>query len=598
MLCFIDGETARLVTRRGNDWTQRFPSLARAASMLPVHQAILDGEVVVIDEQGYTDFQALQNMMRGKGSGTLIYYIFDLPHCEGYDLSAVALENRKRFLRRLLPDEEEGALRYSDHIRGKGESVYQHACRFALEGIICKKADSHYQQQRTSTWRKVKCTHRQEFVIGGYTEPQRSRIGFGALLLGTYDEQGHLQYRGKVGTGFSDQVLGALYRQLRALERKTPPFSRRPSRAEARKIHWVEPELVAMIEFLAWTEDGRLRAPSFKGLREDKPPEQVGREATAPPIQESRPQKLRRGGRSITGESEVAGVRLTNPDRILYPDLGLSKRELAHFFQRIREWIVPHLAGRPLTLVRCPQGYTEECFFQKHFEQSLPDFVRAVTIAEKDGTEENYIVVEDVAGIVSLVQMGALEFHPWGSREDRLEQPDLMIFDLDPAPDVPWDETIKSARLLHELLAELDLRCFVKTSGGKGLHLVVPLMRRTGWDDLRAFAERVAVQMVQREPQRFVATMSKARRGGKIFIDYFRNNRGSTSIAAFSTRAKPGAPVSTPLSWSELSVRRGPAYYTVENLPRRLARLKSDPWEDFFTVRQSLSEERKKRLGV
>ncbi len=601
MLCLRKGKDARLISRNEKDWTDRFPEIVEAAVRLPLDHAVLDGEIVVLDPEGISAFQALQNRMRGLKGGQLAYYLFDILYCGEYDLTGSALIDRKEFLRRLLGKSPPSPLRYSDHIRGQGQSVYQHACRFALEGVISKRTGSPYKQKRSPSWLKVKCLLRQEFVIGGYSEPSGSRTGFGALLLGYFQSPEKLKYAGRVGTGFDEQLLRELAERLSKTTQPSPPFDDPP---RDRGVHWVRPELVAEVEFTEWTSDGRLRHPSFKGLREDKEAAEIARENPLPL------EKTKGGGKKNTKDApkksdatvdereiKVAGVRLSNPERVMYPEQGATKESVARYYEGAAEWILPHIANRPLTLVRCPQGHHQKCFYQKHFNDTLPEAVRCIPIQEKEG-KGTYIVIDDAPGLISLVQIGVLELHPWGSREDKTEHPDRMIFDLDPGPDVEWDEVLQGARMLRDFLEWLGLRSFVKLSGGKGLHVVVPLVRRSDWDEVKIFSRRVAETLARSEPDRFIATMSKAKRQGKTYIDYLRNSRGATSIAAYSTRARVGAPVAAPLRWDELTSHRPPDHYNIQNMLQRLARLKGDPWEGFFSVRQSLSKTSRKKLGI
>jgi bifunctional non-homologous end joining protein LigD len=455
---------------------------------------------------------------------------------------------------------------------------------------------------------KIKCLKRQEFVVGGFTEPSGSRKGFGALLLG-YFEKGDLIYCGRVGTGFTEETLSMLSQRLFSLEQHEPPFKNPPTGREARGAHWISPQLVVDVEFTGWTDEEALRHPSYKGLREDKRPDEVALEkeespaGDVPPVEKTEP--ARRGkntARTMTSgkssaKSKIAGVSLSNPDRILYPEQGVTKLQLALFYKEIADWILPHVVRRPLTLVRCPQGHQNECFYQKHLEEALPETMRGVTIREKEG-EGIYIVIDDLPGLISLVQLGVLEIHPWGARDDDVERPDMMVFDLDPGPDVPWDAVIRAARLLHDRLDKLRLTNFLKTTGAKGLHVVVPLERRAGWEEVKAFSKALVEDVVKAEPHNYVATMSKAKRKGKIFIDYVRNSRGATSIAAYSTRARSGAPVSTPIGWNELSADLPSDAFNIHNLPARLRNLRKDPWESYFEVRQSIAQSMKTRLGI
>lgn len=602
MLAVLRGGNVRLITRREQDWTGRFPGIAEALSALPLEQAILDGELVVLRPDGVSDFQLMQNALRGGKRAGLVYYLFDLPHCGGYDLTRTPLLDRKEFLRRILDGQPpEGSIRYSDHIVGEGATVFQHACRYAMEGIICKQTSAPYESGRTNTWVKVKCVKRQEFVIGGYTDPSGSRIGFGALLLGYYDEQGRLRYCGKVGTGFNASSLRQILKSLKALETKQPPFHQPPRGSEARGAHWTRPELVAEIEFSEWTDDGHLRHPSFQGLREDKSPREVVREepeaaGNSPPHAGSSgkadarkpPSRSTVKSAASPASTNVAGVTLTNADRVLYPEQGLTKRDLAEYYSRVADHILPHVAGRPLSLVRCPEGQAGECFFQKHLAGNLPPALRGIPVHEKGGTK-HYCAIDDLAGLISLVQIGVLEIHTWGSREGDIERPDHIVFDLDPGPDVSWKEVVHAARLVRDHLSGLKLESFVKTSGGKGLHVVVPIRPGPDWEEVKEFASQVASAIAGRQPGKYTAIMSKSKRSGRVFIDYLRNARGATAVAPYSTRARPGAPVSTPLRWDELSRIDGAAAYTVENLPKRLARTE-DPWAGYFKTRQTLRQ--------
>ncbi len=459
----------------------------------------------------------------------------------------------------------------------------------------------------------------QEFVIGGYSKPEGSRVGFGALLLGYYDK-GDFVYAGRVGTGFTTQSLKELTRELKSRRADKTPFANPPRGADSRGVTWVKPELVGEVEFTEWTSDGRLRHPSFNGLREDKGAKEVVREKAKSPRKITQYHNGRNGssrsngklhmaartsksnkGRSASNsgtarnsvsanETTIAGVRLTHPDRVLYPEDGVTKRDLAEYYEKVADWILPHVVGRPLTLVRCPEGYQGECFFQKHLTGSLPDVVRGVMVDVK-GKKEEYVAIDDLAGLIALVQMGVLEVHPWPAREDKLERPDQLVFDLDPGEGVTWPDIVRGARELRERVEAAGLKTFLRTSGGKGLHIVVPLGRRNTWEEFKAFAKSVADAMTRDEPHRYIATLSKAKRKGKIFVDYLRNQRGATAVASYSTRARKGAPVAVPIAWDELSTRTKPNMFNISNLPKRLEKLKTDPWADFFKTRQSITRE-------
>jgi bifunctional non-homologous end joining protein LigD len=612
-LAFFENGKVRLISRNGNDWTDRFQTVAAALEKLPIKNAILDGEVVSLDEGGLSNFQQLQNQLKRGDDESLVVYLFDIPHCEGYDLTQTPLVERKELLARLVLSanpKNEGAVRYSDHIQGQGEKVLQHACRSAMEGVVCKRADSTYQEARSSGWLKVKCLKEQEFVIAGYTRPEGSRVGFGALLLGYYNGKGDLVYAGKVGTGFTTQSLRELTAELKKRRTDSSPYAILPKGIRRRGTTWVKPVLVAQVQFGEWTSDGRLRQPSFQGLRDDKPPTKITREvpkstaalesasgngamrsktkSTKTKRKRTSSAKSTAASRNGKGEAVVAGVRLTNPDRVLFPEEGYTKRDLAEYYERVADWILPYVVKRPLTLVRCPEGYTGECFFQKHFTGSLPDAVRAVIVRIK-GKREEYVAVDDIAGVVALVQMGVLEIHPWPARENKLERPDQIVMDLDPGEGAGWKAVVDGAKEVRDRLSAAGLTSFLRTSGGKGLHVVVPLARRNTWDELKQFAKSIADTMTRDAPDRYLATLSKAKRRGKVFVDYLRNQRGATAIASYSTRRKPGAPVAVPLAWEELSTRIKPDMYNITNLPKRLEKLSSDPWKDFFSTRQSIT---------
>lgn len=590
ILAVIKKGHVTLLSRNAKDWTGKFPMVAEALRGLPVQQAVLDGEIVVLRPDGTSDFQALQDYLHEGRPGKLVYYLFDFPHCNGYDLTLTPLLERKHLLQSLIarmPPTRE-IIRFSDHIKGSGKEVYLQACRLGVEGTVSKDMSGIYEQKRSRSWLKTKCLQRQELVVGGWTEPSGSRTGFGALLLGYYDGD-DLVYAGRVGTGFKTGTLRRLSTMLRKSERKDPFFRNPPSGADARGVHWVRPELIAEVEFREWTKENILRQASFKGLREDKSPKEIVRESIAPgyggkkPAWEAAQAGLFKGKRSSV--AVVAGVRISNPDKVLYPEQGVTKRALAEFYATIADFILPHVIHRPLTLLRCPDGRLGECFYQKHLGESAPDALRTIPISEKRRSED-YVVIDDIQGLISLAQLGVLEIHPWGSSEADIEKPDMLTFDLDPGPDVAWPMLVEGARFLRHRLEELNLTSFVKTSGGKGLHVVVPIQPRTEWAEAKAFAGAVARDLARRRPDRFTAEMKKTKRQGRILIDYLRNDRGATAVAAYSTRAGAGAPVSAPIRWDELTRTAASDRYRLDNLPKRLAALKNDPWEDFFQVRQ------------
>jgi bifunctional non-homologous end joining protein LigD len=589
ILARVEHRRARLFSRNARDWTEKFPTVAEAVGRLPVEQAILDGEVTVLLPDGTSSFQALQNFGSGAARGQLAYMVFDLLYLDGRDLTGARLEDRKAALARLLAsaNDQAAVLRYSDHVVGAGADFFAHACKLGLEGIVSKKRDAPYRGTRGPEWLKIKCLKQQEIVIGGYTEPEGTRIGIGALLGGVF-ESGRLVYVGKIGTGFDHRMLRDLQQRLSRLEQKTSPFASRP--AGAARAHWVKPELVAQVSFSEWTSDGKLRHPAFQGLREDKPADSVVRERPATTEDEmkrtARAPRSTRPAKTIA-EAVVAGVRLTHADRVLYPSHGTTKLDLARFYQSIAKWILPHLEDRPTTLVRCPEGAHKTCFYQKHVGYWAPQSLRRVKIQEKRKVGE-YLVVDSLASLIGLVQIGILEIHTWNSVVKRLERPDRVVFDLDPGPGVEWAQVIECARVIREALHTLELESFVKTTGGKGLHVVAPLVPGPSWDEASAFARAVADTVARANPRRYITSMAKAERRGKIFIDYLRNIRGATSVAAYSTRATPQATMSVPLTWGELSTRITSDHFTIANVPQRMAGLTADPWAAYWRTRQSL----------
>jgi bifunctional non-homologous end joining protein LigD len=594
--CRIHGSSVTLVTRTGKNWTATFPEVVAAAGALGTRDAVLDGEIAVVLPDGRTSFQALQNAFGGVAR-SLRYFVFDLLSLDGLNLRRQPLERRKEALARLIGKPRPSAvIQFADHVVGHGSDLFEQACRLRLEGIISKRRTAPYVPGRGDTWVKTKCALRQEFVIGGFTDPEGSREGIGALLIGYYDESGALIFAGKVGTGFSVAVARDLRRRLEAIERRTAAFTPPPPPALGRRAHWVAPTLVGEVTFTEWTNDGRIRHPSFQGLRRDKPARTVTRDhpADAPAAMPKRFADLSRRtpartppARPARPSAVVSGIPISHPDRVVYPDLGVTKLELAQFYERIGEWMLPHVQGRPLTLVRCPDGVGSECFFMKHSKVWAPAALRRVKIQEKTKVGD-YLVADTQAAIIGLVQMGVVEIHTWNTRIERVEQPDRVVFDVDPGARVPWSDVIASARLIRRLLDNAGLESFPKTTGGSGLHVVVPLTPAADWGTCLDFARTVAVALERRNPDKYTTAFAKAGRERKILIDYLRNNRTNTSVAAFSTRARAGGPVSVPLRWSELGPDLDPATFTVRTVERRLARLRDDPWAGYWTCRQRL----------
>ena len=629
-LCRIAQGKARIYTRRGNDWTGTFAAPARAAEQLPVRDAWLDGEIVVLRPNGLSSFTALQEALSGvRGAGPMVYYLFDLPFLEGRDLRRLPLIERKRLLRDLLEasgKRRRGVLRYSDHVEGQGEAFFEQACRSGLEGIIAKRADSPYRAGRGRDWLKVKCVQTRELAVVGYTDPEGARQGFGALVLGEAQD-GRLVHVGRVGTGFSDRVLRTLTPRLRSLKVAQAAVTPVPRGAAARGVHWIRPELVADVAFTERTRDGILRHPVFRGLREDKTPKETageakgialdealsaaGKKAAARPARAvksrapapaqrrapSSPRAAASKPRPGPAASGLKGMRLTNPDKLLYPESGISKRKLVDYYLEVQERLFPYLEGRPLTIRRCPDGYDKFCFWEKHLDD-LPHGLRAISLDDPETEKERgaYFYAASMEGVLGLVQLGALEMHVWGSRAARVEYPDLMIFDVDPDAGLPWKPVVEACATLRDRLHELGLKSWLKTTGGKGLHVCVPLSRRQRWDEVKEFSKAVAENMAAAEPARYTLNPLKARRKGRIFLDYLRNGRGATSIAAYSTRARPGAPISMPLAWEELDGRLRPDAWTVANVGKRLR--DADPWRGFYACRQSITGAMRRAVGA
>ncbi|HZT51425.1 MAG TPA: DNA ligase D, partial [Stellaceae bacterium] len=586
MLARLDRGAVRMFSRNGKDWSGRFPEIEAALTALPVESAVLDGEVVHLLPNGLSSFTALKDDLSAKRTAHLVYFLFDVPYLDGRSLERSPLRARKAALAAILADASGGPVRLSEHVAGDGRKFFDAACKHGLEGIVSKRADAPYRALRTRDWVKVKCLRSDEFLVLGWTDPEGKRSGFGALLLGYHDGTGALRFAGGVGTGFTARSLAAIRRQLDRLARKTAP-SPEIAKAAPRGAHWVAPELVAQVRFSEWTADGLLRHPSFQGLREDKEAAEVVLEPPRPAAAPD-PAPVRPAG-SARGQTEIAGVRITHPDKLLYPDAGITKRDLAAYYLAVADHMLPHVRGRPLTLVRCPEGAAGKCFYQKHPGDSAPPRLRRIEITEKEGTH-TYLVADDAAGLVALVQMGALEIHLWGSTEQALEQPDRVIFDLDPDEGLAWERVSAGALAMRDLLAELGLKSFAKTTGGKGLHVVLPLRPRLGWDEIKAFAHGMAEELVRRAPDRFTGALPKTARRGKIFVDYLRNQRGATAIAPFSSRARADATVAAPLTWREVESGTRADAFSVLTLPDRLKRQRRDPWAGLADLDQSLPD--------
>jgi bifunctional non-homologous end joining protein LigD len=563
----IENGRVALLTRKGLDWTERFPAVAKAAASLPVKAALIDAEVVVQTEAGVASFTALVDALK-TGKGDLVLYVFDLLHLDGFDLRGAPLRDRKAALAKIIAAKDvDGRIRFSDHLPGDGAIIFRHASRLGLEGIVSKKLSSPYHSGRVTSWVKLKSIERKPFVVAGFVPSSVAKNAVGALVLGEYVD-GKLVASGHVGSGFSAAVARELWQTLDPLRTQTAPL--KDETAVAKGAKWVKPELVAEIEFRNRTGSGIIFHATFRDLVEGTDPREAVREKTVPAKRAPEP---------------APPVKLTNPSRLLWPEQGITKQGLVDFYTEIADWILPHIVGRPLSLVRCPDGVDEQCFFQKHRWAGLGKAVRLVPVP---GDDEPMLVIDDLAGLLELVQASVLEIHPWGSKADRPKLPDRATLDLDPGDDVPWEQVIEGAIEVRRRLADLGLQSFVKTTGGKGLHVVFPLTPKADWDTVKAFTQSLAEVMAADQPERYTANMAKRERHGRIYIDYVRNSMGATAVGAYSTRARPGAAISTPLAWDELGPEIRAGHFTVENLPKRLAFLDQDPWKDILSLRQEL----------
>jgi bifunctional non-homologous end joining protein LigD len=576
MLARLGSRDARLFTRSGKDWTAKLPHLASQLRKLKLEGSWLDGEIVVLREDGRASFQALQNAFESGRDARIVYYAFDAPYLEGEDLRGLPLVERKQRLEKAL--RKSASVRFSAHLEGEPSEILDKACAMGLEGLIGKDAQSVYAPGRSKSWIKLKCRQRQDYVIVGYTAPRGSRTGFGALLLGFYDEQMRLRYAGKVGTGFDEHLLSTLTRKLGALKRADSRLSNPP---RERGIQWVEPQLVCEVTFAERTDDGILRQASFMGLREDIAPKSVG---------------LEKAQALDKKDNTVHGVKITHPERVVYPSIRFSKLELARYYDSVAGHIVPHLAGRPLTLVRCPDGADKQCFYQRHLAMGAsPGKVK--TFKRLRSSKGHYIYIDSHSALITLVQNGAVELHTWGAVVPDAQHPDRITLDLDPDEGLPWAKLVHATELTRTLVSSLGLESYLKTTGGKGLHVVVPIQPKLAWDAVKAFSRLMAEFLVRAEPALFTAKIAKVRREGKVFVDYLRNSETASAVAAFSARARADAGVSTPVAWDELDAKEDlRKRFTVLTVPERLARLKRDPWADYGKTKQALTAAMRKAL--
>ncbi len=584
ILAFLEGNNVRLQTRSGNDYTDRFPEVANSLIDLAAGRAmVLDGEVAVTDVHGRTDFQALQNYMKAPKGKNCIYIVFDLLALDGADLRGQRLIDRKEALGTLMKSSPKN-LYYCQHIKGNGKESFAAAGQANLEGIVGKKADSVYSGTRNGDWIKLKCDKRQEFIIGGYTLSDKKTSGVSSLLLGVYKGE-ELVYAGRAGTGLSARSAAELEHQFKRIERESAPFSQAPQERTHEKITWLEPRLVAEIKFAQWTEENLLRQASFKGLRADKNPKDIKKEEADDEAEpRASAENVEKPMKADDDDLIIEGVKITHPEKIMFHDPDITKADVIRYYEKVAAHMLPYISHRILSIVRCPKGISQSCFFKKHPGSDSKGVV-SVSIPTNDGDTEDYFYIEDASGLISEAQMGTLEFHTWGSRIDKLENPDVMVFDLDPDEGMDLETVRQGVKDVKSILAELSLKSYLKTSGGKGYHVVVPFKPVASWDVFHDFAKRIAEVMEQKWPDRYTSNIRKEKRKNKIFIDWIRNGRGATSVSPYSIRAREGAKVSMPIAWDELETV-APDGITMEDALQRIGG--NDPWKDFFQNNQVL----------
>jgi bifunctional non-homologous end joining protein LigD len=587
------GDDITLFSRSGLDWTVRFPAIAEALLTLPTNIALIDGEVAFVLPTGVTEFKSLQEHI-DTPNPAIRYFAFDLLSLDGKDCRNKKLTERRAQLAKLLSVKGvSDFLIYADYVEGSGPEFFAQACAAGLEGIVSKRADRPYISGRGKDWLKIKCLRGEEFVIGGYSRSDVKGKPFSSLLLGTF-EDGTLAYSGKVGTGFDAADFERLARKFQPLERARSPFAEVP-REERKGAVWLEPKLVAQIAFTERTRDGRLRHPSYKGLREDKPARDVHRETRGD--EEAGMAATKKASGKASGDATFAGVTLSNPGKIYYPGIGITKLDVARYYKSVAPYMLPYVARRPISLVRCPDGIEGQHFFQRHAMKGMSSAIKEVPIAGGE-SKKKYLYIDDAAGLFGLVQIGTLEIHDWGVALPKVSEPDHIVFDLDPDEDLDFVILKAAAVEVRDFLDELGFDSFLKATGGKGLHVVAPLTPKLGWDEVKGFAKAVADALAAARPDRYTANMAKKVRTGRIFVDYLRNQRGGTAICNYSTRARKGATVAVPLRWDELKALRSAAPYNVNTLPARLKAMKRDPWEGYFSTRQSITAKARKALGL
>jgi bifunctional non-homologous end joining protein LigD len=585
MLTRAEGGRVRLITRNGNDWTRKLLALAKALEAMDLPDGWYDGEIIMPGDRVPADFQALQGAFDSSRTADIVYYLFDLPYCAGYDLREVPLVERRSVLQRIVERKPHDKVRFSVVFDARPEDVLASACRLGLEGVVGKRTDSGYVLRRSSDWVKLKCGQRQEFVIGGFTDPRGSRTGLGSLLLGVHDKEGRLRYAGNVGTGFSEQTLRELRAKLSDLHAGDSPFA--PDAELPRNAHWVKPELIGEVAFGDWTRSGRIRHSVFHGLRADKLPKAITREEPRHTATVDKPAAAAKA-------TLPASLRVSNPDRLIDAESGTTKIALVRYYALVAPLMMEHLKGRPTALLRAPQGIAGQLFFQKHAERYKMPGVEQLDQAI-DPDHPRLLEIASPDGLLSAAQMNVVEFHTWNAVKTAIGKPDRMTFDLDPGEGVGWPQVREAAQLVRAFLTELDLPAFLKTSGGKGLHVIVPLKKQFDWDTVKDFSLAIVQHLARTIPQRFVAKSGGSNRVGKIFIDYLRNGFGATTVCAWSARARPGLGISVPVRWEELERLKSGAHWTVGTVHTRLDEGNA-PWADYDASRTGLSAAMK-RMG-
>ncbi|WP_460159422.1 DNA ligase D [Pseudomonas sp. S3_H09] len=602
----IEHGDVRLLTRNGHDWTHKLPRQAEALAELGLESAWLDGEMVVANDQGVPDFQALQNAFEAGSSGKIAYYLFDMPYLNGMDLRKVPVQERRTALAAVLEPNESPLLRFSDAFEETPEALLNSACQMQMEGLIGKRIGSAYVSRRSNDWIKLKCKNRQEFVVVGFSDPKGARSAFGALLLGLHDaDSGQLRYAGKVGTGFNETTLKSIYQQLLPLETKKAAVVNPPSGYEAKGVHWLEPTLLAEVAFAEMTKDGSVRHAVFHGLRNDKPAKDITQELVKPVKKTAAAKKTKAkhepGATPAKTKSKAKApaldgkVRITHPERVIDASSGTTKLQLAEYYASVAEFILPELADRPVALVRAPDGIAGELFFQKNAERLA---IPGITSLDKALTGQPVMIINNAEALIGAVQMSTVELHTWNATSVDLDKPDRFVLDLDPDPALPWKSMVEATQLTLSVLDELGLKAFLKTSGGKGIHVVVPLTRKLGWDEVKGFSHAIVSHMAKLLPDRFSAVSGPKNRVGRIFIDYLRNGLGATTICAYAARTREGLPVSVPVFREEVAELKGANLWNVHNVHERLAEVGHEPWAGLKRTRQSITAEMRRRIGM